>query len=217
MEDGALYKRKSINFAKMNLRDIININEEELTPGALHAGTILVANPLLREPFFFRSVALLIDFEEEKGCLGLTLNKESTLKMGDFLEGYPQFAEIPVYCGGPVDAHRLFMLHTLGESVAGSVEIFPGLWLGGNFGDAFKFLEMGGELEGNIRFFLGYSGWTKGQLEKEIEENAWGVYNRPDALLALRGKEEEYWHRTVKKMGEEYRPWLMLPENPTDN
>lgn len=183
----------------------------------LGVGSLLVANPLLTESHFFRSALMIVDINTDKGALGLTLNKLSTLHMSDILKEWEDVANMPVYNGGPVDPGRLFMLHTLGEVIGNSFEICPGLYIGNNYADAFRYIDLGGETDGRLRFFLGYSGWTAGQLEAEITSNAWAVTNPTDGRGLLRGNEEDYWRREVKELGNAYRPWLLMPEDPNLN
>ena len=68
----------------------------------------------------------------------------------------------------------------------------------------------------DIRFFVGYSGWSTGQLEHELEENAWIVSNEDPKLLF--DKNNKYmWRDFIRKMDEEYAIWLNMPENPELN
>ena len=64
---------------------------------------------------------------------------------------------------------RLYYLHTLGSVVPDSVEVIDGLYVGGDFECIREIINMGAIVEGNIRFFVGYSGWEKGQLRKELD------------------------------------------------
>lgn len=201
--------------ANMNLNNLFN-NKESFDK-ELRTGTLLIASPLLKESYFMRSVIALIDIDPNHGCLGLSLNKLTNLNMYDIFNDQPFLKKVPVYCGGPVDAGRLFMLHRLGTVISGSVEIADGLFLGNNFRDAFSYLSLGGKVEGEIRFFLGYSGWTTGQLEKEVLQQAWAVNDTPTTSSLLTDNEEVFWRQQVRCLGESFRPWLLLPEDPNEN
>ncbi|MCM1377206.1 MAG: YqgE/AlgH family protein [Clostridium sp.] len=199
----------------MNLNNFIH-NDSSLDI-ILRPGCLLLASPLMKEPHFDRGVIALIDTNNERGCLGLTLNKPTTMRMENIFDGWQRLEGIPIYLGGPVDTQRLFMLHRLGDVIRGSMEIDKGLYIGNNIGDAFRYLELGGKLEGELRFFLGYSGWVAGQLEQEIKNQAWAVNDSPHTDNLLIGEGEEYWRREIRDLGEDFRPWLMMPEHPWEN
>ena len=69
----------------------------------------------------------------------------------------------------------------------------------------------------NIRFFLGYSGWSRGQLTSEILKNTWALNPNPGHTDVLTGAEDLYWRREVRRLGEKYRSWLLVPSNPAFN
>jgi len=67
-----------------------------------------------------------------------------------------------------------------------------------------------------IRFFLGYSGWDAGQLDREIKENSWLV-NDVDSHLIMEDLGAKSWAQFVKKVGKRYSIWENFPENPSLN
>lgn len=185
-----------------------------INPGA---GKLLVASPLINEPFFKRGVVLVLDSDSKGGLMGLVLNKSSRLSLGDLMPGWKGGFRVPVYCGGPVETDRMFMLHTMPDIITDSTEILPGIFVGGNLKDMVEYINGGGESEGNFRFFLGYSGWLKGQLDSELEENVWALKKIADPHLLFSGTGNPFWRREVKDMGERYRGWLTVPEDPDLN
>lgn len=186
-------------------------------PMSLYAGDLLISSPLLHDPDFSRSVVLLIDRDKGHGFLGLVLNRVLDISLSDIRVFECSESRIPLYHGGPVDLQRLFWLHTLGDRISGSVEIMPGLYVGGAFDDVQSYLKEVQSPEGRLRFYLGYSGWVKGQLENEVEHGAWKVSRTPDPQSLLIGSGEEYWCEQVKYLGPDYRHWLMLPSHPSLN
>ncbi len=181
--------------------------------------SLLLAEPLMLEPYFRRSVVLLLEKDKAGGYLGLTLNKQAGLTMGDLVPGWERGRDVEVFSGGPVDEQRLFMLHTLPDVLPGSREILPGLYVGGDLEAISSYIEGGGSIEGKMRFFLGYSGWAPEQLEKEILGRSWAVGEAvgpkmDDSTRLLDGRENEYWRREVARLGEDYRSWLVVPETP---
>lgn len=181
------------------------------------AGSLLVADPMMEEIYFSRSAVLVLDESSDGGNLGITLNKGTNITLHDLIPDCQRGGEVPVFCGGPVDMERLFLLHSLGAVFPGASEVIPGVFVGGNVDDIISYLEDGGQIEGNLRFFLGYSGWTKGQLQAEIARHSWAVNNHPDGRKLLTGEGNEFWRREVMNLGDSYRSWLMVPPDPSYN
>lgn len=179
-----------------------------LTPAR---GDLLIARPYLGEPFFNHAVVLLLDVEDNGTVMGLSLNVPTDLTLHDLLPTWPGGEKVDVYCGGPCESDRLFMLHTMGDRFEGSIPVAPGLWLGGNLEDILEYVECGGQVDGRMRFFVGYAGWGGSQLRQEIDEHAWAVHTPSRGEKLLQGDATEFWRRTIGTLGEEYRPWLLLP------
>lgn len=182
-------------------------------------GQILVASPLLNDPNFRRSAVIVLEEDSKHGHIGLILNRELDLSLKDVCDMPGEGKDIPVYNGGPVDLQRLFWLHDLGpEVLAGSMEILPGLYIGGDYNVLIKAFANDRHLKGHIRFFLGYSGWGADQLEKEIEAGAWGVLETildPKSLIEEKGP--SMWYSLVRALGPKYRHWTMIPSDPNLN
>ena len=141
----------------------------------LDSGSILVSEPFLLDDHFSRSVIFLCDHTEE-GSFGFVLNKYVDTKISDFVDDFPVL-DTKVSVGGPVDMANLFYIHTFGKQVKGSVESSNGLFVGGDFSDVKKILTKDSSAVDKIRFFIGYSGWDKGQLASELDTKSWIVLN----------------------------------------
>lgn len=198
----------------MNLHNLLYNNLSSAEP---ERGRLLISDPMMEEAHFRRSVVMILDRDADKGHLGLTLNKSTSITLGDIIPGWQPGEKIPVFCGGPVDLERLFLLHTLGDIIEDATEVSPGIFVGGDVERILQYIEDGGETEGRLRFFLGYSGWSQGQLETEIARHSWAVAEAGDARGLLSGAENSYWRRNVKRLGESYRSWLVVPPDPMDN
>ena len=192
----------------MDLESIIYKDPTIVNP---QKGDLLIAEPLLDEPYFKRSVILLLDEDNNQGHIGLALNKITPVSLQDLFPDWKAGAEVPVYSGGPVEADRLFMLHTMGDRFEGSMEVSPGLYVGAKLDDIIDYINNNRYADGNIRFFLGYSGWSRGQLTSEILKNTWALNPNPGHTDVLTGAEDLYWRREVRRLGEKYRSWLLLP------
>lgn len=180
-------------------------------------GRVLVAEPFLREEFFNHSVVLIVDYAPSESVMGVVLNNPSEHKLQDLLDGVTVDEPIPVYTGGPIGSDSLYFLHTLGDIIPDAREIAPGIWLGGNFEELFKVINEGYEIEGSVRFFLGYSGWSPGQLEEEIGRSVWAVAEAPQGGELLKGDGTALWHESVRRLGEKFRGWIYHPKNPQAN
>ncbi len=193
------------------INDIFDISRPQRTPVA---GDLLVVEPFLREVHFRRSVILLIDHNEAEGSVGLVLNKRSNIPLKNVLREATCPEHIPLYIGGPVEHGRLLYLHTLGDRFPESIALENGLYIGGNFADVLRYINSEEYDERCIKFFAGYSGWTAGQLRKEIAEKTWAVTSMPDSNEAMLAQNEEYWQQIVTLLGEEFRAWLLCPTEP---
>lgn len=184
----------------------------------IHKGDLLIASPLLKDPNFYRTVVLILDRDKDRGFIGLILNRPLELTIEEILSIKETDLKIPVFNGGPVDLQRLFWLHSLGpDKISGSTEVIPGVYIGGNFENLEDAILKGIEAGGNFRLYLGYCGWTKGQLENEIENGVWKVNSLADPTAILTADPDSFWRESVKALGPSARHWLMLPPDPSMN
>ena len=178
-------------------------------------GRVLISEPFLNDTYFKRSVVLLTEHSEE-GSVGFVLNKPVDLSVNDVLTDFPQVdAEISI--GGPVNTNTIHYIHTLGEAIPNSVKVLNNLWWGGDC-EVVKDLLMQGAIKSKeIRFFLGYAGWSPKQLENELSENAWLVSEmKPEHIM--QGPDDNLWREILEKSGDKkYRTWVNFPENPSMN
>lgn len=143
------------------------------------AGVLLVASPHLSDPNFVRSVVYLID-HGENGSLGFIVNRPLELPLSELWGDAPGgLSEARIAAeGGPVDKNKGLLLH--GDlALSGAQPMGDGIAVGGNLDAIQQRWATGGDHYGP-RLFLGHSGWSDGQLEREIEEGAWLV--RPGRL-----------------------------------
>lgn len=182
-------------------------------------GSLLIADPFIEEAYFNHSVVSIVDYDENDGALGLVMNNKTGHTLDCYLDGVSADSNVPVYCGGPLGPDRMVFMHTLGEEVfAGAKQFAPGLWLGGNFDAAIDYVNSGYPLDGLLRFFIGYSGWTAPQLKNELRESSWAVADFPsDKTMLLSLSDDAYWHRYVRMLGEHYRAWQLMPREPRAN
>ena len=190
--------------------DYFKIPNENIPP---LNGTLLVSEPFSKDAYFKRSIVLLT-LNNEEGAIGFILNKQVELSLSDLFEEDFDFAG-KVSIGGPVSIDRIDFIHTLGHLIPESKHIVGDIYWGGNFNTVLNLVRSRSIDETQIRFFIGYSGWSKGQLDKEIDNDYWLVTNpEPNTIMNI---DENYWKSTLKRMGEKYKVWLNIPEDPVLN
>ncbi len=182
-----------------------------ITPGP---GTLLIAEPFLKDPNFMRSVVLICEHQEE-GSFGFVLNRifENTLNelMNDMDE-----LNLPVYYGGPVQVDTIHFLHQYPELIPGSYEILDGIYWGGDFQIAINQLREGNIDKNKIRFFLGYSGWGNGQLNSELQEKSWLIAQATRKLVFPKDV-DELWKDALRHLGGDYTLMANFPIDPQLN
>ena len=109
------------------------------------------------------------------------------------------------------------MFHNAGDLVTGSNKINDKLFWGGDIDEVIKLVKEGILTKNNIRFFLGYSGWSNNQLEEEVNSNSWIVIKNPlkDKILSI--DPETLWKNQLRALGGKYLIWSNTPENPFQN
>ena len=185
----------------------------------VRTGSLLVAEPFLEEICFKRSVITIVDHSPESGTMGVVINNLSKFELGELLPELNRDVHLPVYCGGPLSLNRIYFLHTLGDRlVPGAVQCGRDLWCGGDFDLVIAYINDGVIIDGIVKFFIGYSGWSPGQLESEIDRGTWAVDNTkiPGRDL-LTMSDDHLWHHIVGELGPNYRTWALHPYNPLAN
>ncbi len=160
----------------MGRLDTSRPDEREAESDGLMTGQLLIAMPAMTTPHFTQAVIYVCAHTPE-GAMGIVLNRPlASPSFGDLLEQLevkpvPPVRQIELFRGGPVDAARGFVLHTADWTGDGSLMVDRQVALTASL-DVLKAIADGG---GPARGFLalGYAGWGPGQLDREIQENAW--------------------------------------------
>ncbi len=177
------------------------------------AGDLLIATISLIDPNFQHSVILLCQHDED-GSYGLVLNRPIETP-DEILDDLP-FIRDRLFLGGPVKPEAMQVLHCLGSRVPGAVEVVPGLFIGGDFDVLKTGLEDGSLSVEDCRFFLGYSGWAKGQLASELTSDAWLVAPA-NAELIVNTAPDALWARAIRECGLDQPLFASFPDNPSWN
>ncbi len=187
--------------------DFFNIVNERVA----EKGTILISEPFLSDNYFRRSVVYLTEHNKD-GSLGFVLNKPMEIKLSEVVDDLPE-CDFSISIGGPVSNNTVHYIHTLGELIPESVAVADGIFWGGDFDYIKEMISNGAVKPHEIRFFLGYAGWTSEQLDGEMEENAWLV-SRLSPRIVMQSVDSEFWSDTLAGYNNKYRAWANFPEDP---
>lgn len=162
------------------------------------------------DPYFSRAVVLLCEHHDE-GSLGFILNKPLDMHLNELLSDFPAF-DTGVFYGGPVQTDTVHYVHNVGELLEDSLPVAPGIWWGGSF-DKLKFLIDNHLIApSNIRFFVGYAGWSEGQLMDELKFGSW-VIGQADANYVFKSEPGRLWQRVLRHKGGHYAVIAQMPED----
>ncbi|MFV0377912.1 MAG: YqgE/AlgH family protein [Mangrovibacterium sp.] len=196
---------------KMNV-NIFKIETNHVEP---KQGRILIAEPFLAGSYFNRSVILLVAYSDN-GAVGFILNKKLDYPIQEIMPDFPDF-DTEIFIGGPVSTDAIYFIHSLGSSLSGSIHIKDNLYWGGDFEELKSQIRLGLVNPGQVRFFLGYSGWDSSQLKEELQENSWLVSEIAEDKVMQSASEHHMWLENVREVGGKYLIWEHFPENPSLN
>ena len=176
------------------------------------AGSLLLAHPVLRDRTF-RRTAILMSSHDREGAMGVVLNRPlgKTLGQlgGDF--AYGPLADVPVFDGGPVEQRQIILCawRPHDDSETEGLQLLFGL-------DRERASELAGQDGVELRAFLGYAGWSGGQLEGELERDTWVVAElEPDMMR--HAPDEKMWRDLLGRLDPQWRLLAGEPDDPTLN
>lgn len=176
-------------------------------------GRLLVASPTLVDPNFLRTVILVTEHSHE-GAMGVVLNRPSPAEVG---EAVPELASLvgndsPVYIGGPVQREALIVLADFRDRGAAATIVVADV----GFVSADVDTEILEHATRQARVFAGYAGWGPGQLEAEVEEDAWIVEAPvPGELFAEHA--DTLWEAVLERKGGRFALLARMPIDPSLN
>lgn len=165
---------------------------------------LLIAMPTLDGSFFGRSVTLICEHDEQ-GAMGLVINKTADISVGSLLSEInittidaPQLTDMPVLTGGPVQTDRGFVLHTGANQWSSGIALQDNV----NVTTSKDILESLSTQNAPDDFILtlGYAGWSAGQLEGELADNAWLTIESDHDLL-FHTPIDKIWESAINKLG----------------
>ncbi|MEW9797192.1 YqgE/AlgH family protein [Alteromonas sp. CYL-A6] len=172
----------------------------------------LIAMPSLDDPYFSRSLTYICEHNAD-GAMGLVVNQPSTMNLKQLLEQTDKSLDVSdehgeqiILAGGPVNQDRGFVLHTGNDKWASSLTLAPNIQVT----TSRDILTAIGKQEGpeDALIALGYAGWTAGQLEQEMQDNAWLTIEADEDIL-FRTPIHKKWQAAVNKLGVDV--WQLAP------
>jgi putative transcriptional regulator len=179
------------------------------------AGCFLLSDPFQGDAYFERSVVYLCQHDEDS-IFGFVLNNPLNLTLGDVLET-SEFSKYPLHVGGPVAKNQLFFLHRIGHKIPHSFPCGNGIFFSGDFDALIEYQQQTPIPERELRFFVGYSGWDHGQLEKEIENHSWIAVSNLSTDYVFQQTTPDLWKECMDAQGAKFKIIARFPKNPNDN
>lgn len=176
------------------------------------AGSLLIAHPCLLDPNFRKTVILLSAHGPQDGAFGVVINRPLGKDFSFFnseAAGSP-LSKIPIYYGGPVKQAEIILAAWRWDPEVKGLRLVFGM------APAHAEQLMREDPGLDMRGFLGYSGWSGGQLESELSARAWLVSPIKDGMLR-RGQDNTLWRESVRSLQPELLILADAPDDPSRN
>jgi putative transcriptional regulator len=174
-------------------------------------GSLLIAHPGLLDPNFRKTVLYLSATEPGEGAFGMILNRPADRTIADLLpeRDMGPLGKVPVFLGGPVGRDQLIFASFQWSSVAKKLTCKHHIALE----EAQQALR---DEETILRAFVGYSGWSDGQLEQELAQKAW-MLKRPGREILDVKRSATLWRDLMRSFGPLFRIVADAPDDPSRN
>ena len=195
----------------MLLKEFVDISKlNKLKPAS---GRVLISEPFMDDENFSRSVIYLCEYNEDESY-GFILNHILNPSLSELINEIDN-KDFSISYGGPVSSDNLFYFHNLGNRIKDSKQLSENLWTGGDFNEITSLINSREISVDNIRFFLGYSGWSKSQLTNEMKSNSW-IVSEID-LSSIISIDQNLWQSILSEKGGKYKIVSNFPIDPTSN
>tara|TARA_B100000941_G_C28461452_1_gene530993 strand:- start:591 stop:1142 length:552 start_codon:yes stop_codon:yes gene_type:complete len=177
-------------------------------------GSLIIAKPtIIDDDIFNRSVILLSEHNKNES-VGFILNKKINLKVSNL---FPDIKiDFDLFFGGPVKTNNIFFIYHNNKKINQSVKINHYLSCGGDINQVVGLINEKKISKNEIKFFLGYSGWSKKQLYNEIDTDSWIVKEEYNSNIIC-SNPKEMWRKILNSIGGEFFLWSNAPIDPKLN
>lgn len=164
---------------------------------------LLIAMPALDDPNFSHTVTYICEHNDE-GAMGITINRPMDINLGEIFDHMKitctdeQVRARPVFMGGPIDLERGFVLHAPHGGWESTLEVTDRIGLTTSKDILQALADGAGPKDAVVA--LGYSGWSKGQLDQEMGENSWLAVPASEDIL-FRQPVEQRWTVAARQIG----------------
>lgn len=176
-------------------------------------GQLLIASPVLTDPNFRKTVILVAEHTPE-GAMGLVLNRCTPATVADAAPHLADLAGVgaDVWVGGPVERSSVFVLADFEEPGEAASLVLWDVGLLAPDTDP----ELAGRITRQARVYAGYAGWGPGQLEGELEDEAW-IVEQPAEGDIFTTEPDRLWSRVLRRKGGQYGVIATMPDDPRTN
>ena len=177
-------------------------------------GNLIIAKPtIINDDIFNRSVILLSE-HNKNDTVGFILNKKVDLKISNLIPNIK--VDFDLFFGGPVETNSVFFIYYNKKKVSESLKINEYFSWGGDINQVIKLINEKKISKDEIKFFLGYSGWSKKQLYNEIKSNSWIIKEEYNSSLIC-SNPKHMWRNILNSIGGDFFLWSNTPRDPKLN
>ena len=181
----------------------------------MRKGNLLISNYTLINDLEFNRSVIYITKDNDEGSIGFVINKKSSYKICDLDKKFSDI-KAPIYFGGPVGVDTIHFIHRENKMLSSSEKVSNEIYWGRDFDKLISLIRNKKIRINDVKFFLGYSGWDYGQLNRELNENSWLVLKKFNSDDILKSK-KDIWKNKLVSFGDKYKLWSNSPENPNYN
>lgn len=177
----------------------------------LKKGVFLIASPQISSGIFYRSVILLCE-HSFYGSFGIIINKLPDYSLSNetcsSISILKDFGHVSLKIGGPVQTDKVIIMHNNPIYDVGNSMVRENTYIGANL----KIEKDRKDKNSYFHLFIGYSGWTGGMLEKEVNENNWFIYSGK-SINIFSINIDNLWKNILVEMGGKYASMSTIPED----
>jgi len=173
-------------------------------------GKVLISQPFMMDENFRRTVILIAEHDDE-GTIGFVLTRPVDIEIQGLISAFPKLKTRVGY-GGPVGQDSVHYVHKLGDELKESLPITDGLWWSGDFDQLISMVDLGKVKTSDILFFIGYSGWSPGQLDEEIKAGSW-IVSSVTVKEVLNDDPKEMWKSSLKPINSNFKVISEMPDS----